>query len=102
MTPQATLHPRAPISISRTSARPAVATESESVNVSTMMRPNKTSETRSIGSSACRVERTRLSIRSIAVGNVDHPVAEVLGPVVDLTDQLARVREGPHEADGDV
>ncbi len=54
MMPQAMLHPSAPISISRTSSRPASATLSEPVNVRTMISPKSTSETRSIGS------RTRL------------------------------------------
>ncbi len=54
MTPQATLHPSAPMSIVRTSSRPASATLNDPVNVRTMISPNRTSETRSIGS------RTRL------------------------------------------
>src|SRR5262245_17491900 len=100
MTPKATLQPRAPMSIARTSARPGVATEREPVNVSTMMSPNRTSETRSIGSSTGFVERwTRTSV---AVCNVGHSVNEVLRPLVQLMHELARVREGPHEAEGDV
>src|SRR6476659_4521010 len=62
MIPHARLHPSAPMSIVRTSSRPASATLSEPVNVRTMIRPKRTSETRSIGSS------TRLEDRSI--GNV--------------------------------
>src|SRR5439155_14880423 len=56
--PQARLHPSAPISIVRTSSRPASATLSAPVNVRTMIRPKRTSETRSIGSN------TRLEDRS--------------------------------------
>ena len=48
--PQARLQPSAPISIVRTSSRPASATLSEPVKVSTMIGPKNTSETRSIGS----------------------------------------------------
>src|SRR6185503_11890266 len=51
MTPQARLQPSAPISIARTSSRPACATLSEPVNVSTMISPNNTSAVRSVGSS---------------------------------------------------
>jgi hypothetical protein len=54
MIPHARLQPSAPISIARTSSRPASATLSEPVNVRTMISPNNTSDTRSIGS------RTRL------------------------------------------
>ena len=43
MMPQATLHPSAPISISRTSSRPASATLREPVNVRTMISPKRTS-----------------------------------------------------------
>src|SRR5580765_3110393 len=51
MRPHARLHPSAPMSIVRTSSRPASATLSEPVKVRTMIRPKRTSETRSIGSS---------------------------------------------------
>jgi hypothetical protein len=51
MRPHATLQPSAPISIARMSSRPASATLSDPVNVSTMIRPNSTSEMRSLGSS---------------------------------------------------
>ena len=51
MMPHARLQPSAPTSIVRTSSRPASATLSEPVKVSTMIRPNSTSDTRSIGSS---------------------------------------------------
>jgi len=47
--PQAVLQPSAPISMSRTSLRSAVATLSVPVNVSAMMMPKTTPETRSIG-----------------------------------------------------
>jgi hypothetical protein len=47
--PHARLHPSAPISIARTSSRPAVAMLKEPVKVSTMISPKSTSETRSIG-----------------------------------------------------
>ena len=50
MMPQARLQPSAPMSIVRTSSRPASATLSEPVKVRTMIRPKSTSETRSIGS----------------------------------------------------
>ena len=53
MMPQARLHPSAPTSITRTSSRPAWATLSEPVKVSTMISPNSTSDARSIGSSTC-------------------------------------------------
>ena len=59
MMPHPRLHPSAPMSIVRVSSRPASATLSEPVNVSTMMRPKRISETRSIGSSARR--KTRLA-----------------------------------------
>ena len=49
MMPHAKLQPSAPMSIVRTSSRPASAMLSEPVNVSTMMRPKRTSETRSRG-----------------------------------------------------
>ena len=51
MIPQTILHPSAPMSIVRTSARSASATLSEPVKVSTMIRPKSTSEMRSAGSS---------------------------------------------------
>ena len=51
MMPQAMLHPRAPMSIVRTSSRPASATLREPVKVSTMMRPKSASAMRSAGSS---------------------------------------------------
>ena len=51
MIPQAILQPSAPMSIVRTSSRPASATLSEPVKVSTMIRPKSTSEMRSFGSS---------------------------------------------------
>src|SRR3954451_5032746 len=51
MIPQARLQPMALTSISRTSARPASATLREHVIVSTIIRPNQTSEVRSIGDS---------------------------------------------------
>ena len=50
MMPQARLQPSAPISIARTSSRPASAMLREPVKVSTMISPNSTSDTRSIGS----------------------------------------------------
>src|SRR3954470_8082514 len=50
MMPHARLQPIAPMSIVRTSSRSASATLSEPVKVRTMIRPNSTSETRSIGS----------------------------------------------------
>ena len=59
MMPQARLHPSAPMSIVRTSSRPAWATLSDPVNVRTMITPKRTSETRSIGS------RTRLELYCI-------------------------------------
>ena len=49
--PQAMLHPRAPMSMLRTSFRSAVATLNVPVNVSAMMRPKMTPETRSMGES---------------------------------------------------
>src|SRR6185503_821914 len=52
MMPQARLHPSAPMSMVRTSARSASATLSEPVNVRTMISPKSTSEMRSLGSSA--------------------------------------------------
>ena len=51
MMPHARLQPMAPISIARTSARPASAALREPVNVRTMIKANRTSDTRSIGSS---------------------------------------------------
>ena len=51
MMPQARLQPRAPMSMVRTSSRPASATLSEPVKVRTMIRPKSTSEMRSFGSS---------------------------------------------------
>ena len=51
MIPQAILHPSAPMSMVRTSARSASATLSEPVKVSTMIRPKSTSAMRSLGSS---------------------------------------------------
>src|SRR5512137_950130 len=51
MMPQARLHPSAPISIARTSSRPASATLSDPVKLRTMISPNSTSATRSTGSS---------------------------------------------------
>src|SRR3954470_22152846 len=56
ITPQAMLQPSAPISMMRTSARPASATLSEPVNVRTMIRPKSTSEMRSYGSSTLLVD----------------------------------------------
>ena len=50
MIPHAMLHPSAPISIARTSSRPASATLSDPVKVSTMIRPNSISDSRSTGS----------------------------------------------------
>jgi hypothetical protein len=47
--PQARLQPMAPISMVRTSASPDSAALSEPVKVRTMINPNRTSETRSIG-----------------------------------------------------
>ena len=51
MIPQARLQPSAPMSMVRISVRPASATLSEPVKVRTMMSPNRTSDTRSCGSS---------------------------------------------------
>ena len=48
--PQARLHPITPMSIERSSSRPAVAALNVPVNVSAMMTPNRISETRAIGS----------------------------------------------------
>src|SRR5262245_19220685 len=48
--PHAMLQPMAAISIVRTSSRPAVAALNVPVNVITMKRPNRISDTRSIGS----------------------------------------------------
>jgi hypothetical protein len=50
MMPQARLQPSAPMSIARRSPRPAAAMLSEPVKVSTIISPNSTSDTRSIGS----------------------------------------------------
>src|SRR5207249_459646 len=58
MIPHARLHPSAPMSIVRMFSGPASATLSEPVKVRTMIRPKRTSETRSIGSN------TRLEDRS--------------------------------------
>src|SRR5213594_4410274 len=58
MMPHARLQPSAPISIVRMLSRPASATLSDPVKVRTMIRPKRTSETRSIGSN------TRLEDRS--------------------------------------
>jgi len=51
MMPQAMLQPRVPMSIVRMLSRLDSATLSEPVKVSTMIRPNSTSEMRSCGSS---------------------------------------------------
>ncbi len=67
MSPQARLQPSAPMSIVRTSSRPAPATLNEPVMVSTMINPKSTSEMRSTGS------RTRIEGRlggSAAMGRV--------------------------------
>src|SRR5882724_4882659 len=56
--PHARLQPSAPMSIVRMLSRPASATLSDPVKVRTMIRPKRTSETRSIGSN------TRLEDRS--------------------------------------
>src|SRR5436190_4259588 len=56
--PHARLQPSAPINIVRMLSRPASATLSDPVKVRTMIRPKRTSETRSIGSN------TRLEDRS--------------------------------------
>src|SRR4051812_45051666 len=57
MRPQAMLQPNAPISIVRTSSRPASATLNEPVKVSTMIKPNKLSAMRS-----CRLSRRLLGV----------------------------------------
>src|ERR1041384_1997452 len=100
MIPQARLQPRAPTSISRTSAWPAVATLSDPVKVRTMIRPNRTSVTRSTGSSTRRA--SLIAGASIAVREVDHAVGEVPGPTEGLLDGPARIRECAHEAEGEV
>src|SRR5262245_59989608 len=97
MTPQAMLQPRALTSISRTSARPAVATLREPVKVRTMISPKRTSDTRSIGSSTLFGEW-----RSVAVGKVHHPVGEVLGPAEGLLHGPARVQPGADDAEREV
>src|SRR5436190_23686298 len=51
MMPQAMLQPRAPMSMVRTSSRPASATLREPVKVRTIIRPKSTSAIRSFGSS---------------------------------------------------
>src|SRR6185436_1096529 len=97
MIPQARLHPSAPISIARTSSRPASATLSEPVKVRTMIRPKRTSETRSIGS------RMRFGEwRSVAVGKVHHPIGEVLGAAEGLLHGAARIQPRADEAEGEV
>ena len=73
MIPQARLHPSAPMSIARTSSRPASATLSEPVKVRTMISPNSTSDTRSIGSSA-RLEGVGASCRIGVVNMRSAPV----------------------------
>src|SRR6185436_11043444 len=107
MTPQARLHPSAPTSISRTSARPAVATLSEPVKVSTMIRPKSTSVTRSMGSSTrfetlISTSQSLRPARSVAVGDVRHSVDEGLRPAEGLLDGLARIGESGHEAEREV
>ncbi len=52
ISPHARLQPIAPTSIARISARPDSAALSDPVKVRTMISPKRTSETRSIGSSA--------------------------------------------------
>ena len=83
MIPHARLHPRAPISIARTSSRPASATLSEPVKVSTMISPNSTSDTRSIGS------RTRLD--SDGLSTVIEGTRLVISPAVAHDAPTARV-----------
>ena len=56
MMPQARLHPSAPMSMVRTSARSASATLSEPVKVRTMINPKSTSAMRSLGSSTRLVD----------------------------------------------
>src|SRR6478736_1760208 len=58
MIPQAILQPSAPMSIARTSSRVDSATLSEPVKARTMIRPKRTSETRSIGSRTFLVDLT--------------------------------------------
>ena len=58
ITPQARLHPSAPMSMVRTSARSAPATLSDPVNVRTMISPKSTSAMRSLGSSTSLVDLT--------------------------------------------
>src|SRR5688572_17575679 len=62
MMPQARLQPSAPRIMVLTSARPAVITLSVPVLVNTMIRPNRISETRSIGSSQRTEALPRLSV----------------------------------------
>src|SRR6516225_5112910 len=69
MMPQAKLQPRAPISIVRIFSRPASAMLSEPVKVRTMIRPKRTSETRSWVSST-RFEDLILSSAIDVTGTV--------------------------------
>ena len=62
MIPHARLQPKAPMSISRTSSRPARFTLNEHVKVSTMINPNRISETRSMGSSSRLNEMSMFSL----------------------------------------
>src|SRR6187431_2947732 len=81
MTPHARLQPSAPTTIVRTSSRPALATLSEPVKVTTMISPNRTSATRSCGSSTRRDESTG-SIREGNMGSVPAS-SEALGDVLE-------------------